>query len=252
MVRQMITVLSYLEKMGSISLLQEEFHSQAAYHSDEDWKYYLYTKMEELRAALRKDPVLDILCWNVGGKDAIAELEKTREKYREAFLLLIADSSISPMDYLRPAIMPTALLLRPFSRLQCEQVLGELISSYCGKFRKKEDEDVFLIETREGNRRVPLSQIFYVEAREKKIFICTRSESFGFYETIDHLSETLPDNFVRCHRSFIVNMDKVKQPRFSEGVIEMDGGDLVPLSRSCKKAVREYGKDKPEKSQLLI
>lgn len=248
----MITVLSYLEKMNNISLLQEEFHSQAAYYSDEDWKYYLYTKIEELKTALKKDPVLDILCWNVGGKEAISELEKTRKKYREAFLLLIADSTISPMEYLRPSILPTALLLRPFSRPQCEQVLGELISSYCSKFRSKEDEEVFLIETREGNRRVPLSQISYVEARDKKIFVCTKSESFGFYETIEHMMELLPDNFVRCHRSFIVNMDKVKQPRFSEGVIEMDGGDLVPLSRSCKKAVREYGKDKPEKSQLLI
>ena len=109
----MITVLSYLEKMNNISLLQEEFHSQAAYYSDEDWKYYLYTKIEELKAALKKDPVLDILCWNVGGKEAISELEKTREKYREAFLLLIADSTISPMEYLRPSILPTALLLRP-------------------------------------------------------------------------------------------------------------------------------------------
>ena len=162
----MITVLSYLEKMNNISLLQEEFHSQAAYYSDEDWKYYLYTKIEELKTALKKDPVLDILCWNVGGKEAISELEKTREKYREAFLLLIADSTISPMEYLRPSILPTALLLRPFSRPQCEQVLGELISSYCSKFRSKEDEEVFLIETREGNRRVPLSQISYVEARE--------------------------------------------------------------------------------------
>lgn len=239
---RMITVLSYLEKMGNSSLLQEEFHSQAAYHSDEDWKYYVFMKLEELRAALKEDPVLDILCWNIAGKAALTELEKTRERYREAFLLLIADSSISPMEYLRPSILPTALLLRPFSRPQCEQVLGELIGSYCSRFKSREDEEVFLIETREGNRRVPLSQISYVEAREKKIFICTRSESFGFYETIDHLLETLPGNFVRCHRSFIVNMDKVKKIRLSEAMIELDTGETVPLSRSCRKAVREYGR----------
>lgn len=94
----MITVLSYLEKMGNISLLQEEFHSQAAFYSDEDWRYYLYMKMEELREALKEEPVLDILCWNIGGKEAISELEKTRERYKEAFLLLIADSTVSPME----------------------------------------------------------------------------------------------------------------------------------------------------------
>jgi DNA-binding LytR/AlgR family response regulator len=120
-------------------------------------------------------------------------------------------------------------------------VLSELIGSYCSRFKSREDEEVFLIETREGNQRVPLSQISYVEAREKKIFICTRSESFGFYDTIDHMLETLPDNFLRCHRSFIVNMDKVKKVHLSDNMIELDTGETVPLSRSCKKAVREYG-----------
>lgn len=230
--------------MSNISLLQEEFHSQAAYHSEEEWRYFLYMKLEELRAALKDDPVLDILCWNIGGRDAIAELEKTRQKYREAFLLLIADSSISPMEYLRPSILPTALLLRPFSRIQCEQVLSELIGSYCRRIKSGEDEEVFLVETREGNRRVPLSQISYIEAREKKIFICTKSESFGFYETIDHMLEVLPDNFVRCHRSFIVNMDKVRKLLLSDGMIELDTGENVPLSRSCRKAVKEYGMKK--------
>ncbi|HAL58456.1 MAG TPA: hypothetical protein DCP64_03035, partial [Sarcina sp.] len=103
----MITVLSYLEKLNNIPVLQEEFHSQAAFHSEEDWRYFLYTKLEELRKALKAEPVLDILCWNVSGKQALAELEQTRKKYMEAFLLLIADSSISPMEYLRPSILPT-------------------------------------------------------------------------------------------------------------------------------------------------
>ena len=223
----MITVLSYLEKLNNIPVLQEEFHSQAAFHSEEDWRYFLYTKLEELRKALKAEPVLDILCWNVSGKQALAELEQTRKKYMEAFLLLIADSSISPMEYLRPSILPTALLLSPFDRLQCSQVLGEL--------------DTFLIETREGRQRVPLSQISFVEARDKKIYICTRSESFGFYETIDHMSELLPAHFLRCHRSFIVNMEKVKKLNLSEGMIELDNGETVPLSRSYRKAVRAYG-----------
>ena len=131
----MITVLSYLEKLNNIPVLQEEFHSQAAFHSEEDWRYFLYTKLEELRKALKAEPVLDILCWNVSGKQALAELEQTRKKYMEAFLLLIADSSISPMEYLRPSILPTALLLSPFNRLQCSQVLAELISTQ--QFRTK-------------------------------------------------------------------------------------------------------------------
>ena len=78
-------------------------------------------------------------------------------------------------------------------------------------------------------------------SEDKKIYICTRSESFGFYETIDHMSELLPAHFLRCHRSFIVNMEKVKKLNLSEGMIELDNGETVPLSRSYRKAVRAYG-----------
>ena len=235
----MITVLSYLEKLNNIPVLQEEFHSQAAFHSEEDWRYFLYTKLEELRKALKAEPVLDILCWNVSGKQALAELEQTRKKYMEAFLLLIADSSISPMEYLRPSILPTALLLSPFNRLQCSQVLAELISSYCSQFKNKEDEDTFLIETREGRQRVPLSQISFVEARDKKIYICTRSESFGFYETIDHMSELLPAHFLRCHRSFIVAKSHIKNIMISRSMIVLDDDSVIPLSRSYKRVFKE-------------
>ena len=61
----MITVLSYLEKLNNIPVLQEEFHSQAAFHSEEDWRYFLYTKLEELRKQLPlKDDFLTRLNFN--------------------------------------------------------------------------------------------------------------------------------------------------------------------------------------------
>lgn len=241
----MVTVLSYLEKMKNIQLLQEEFHSQAAYYSDEDWKYYLCTRMEELRQTLLKDPMLDILCWNINGKDSLKELENTRKRYVEAFLLLIAEKTVSPMAYLRPSIKPTALLLQPFEKSQCEQVLGELIGSFCSRFGEKAqgDEETFLIETREDRWRIPISRISYVEARDKKIYVCTRSDSYGFYDTVDHMLELLPPYFIRCHRSYIVNKKKVKKIHFTEGMVELDTGETLPLSRSYRKAVKEqyYG-----------
>lgn len=69
-------------------------------------------------------------------------------------------------------------------------------------------------------------------------------KEYGFYQTLEQMEKELPDNFKRCHRSYIVNMDKVDKVRFSEGIIELFSGDTVLLSKSLKKSIREYQKSK--------
>ena len=68
-------------------------------------------------------------------------------------------------------------------------VVNEMMDAFTEKFDSKDVPESFVIETREGKQYIPLNQIYYVEAREKKIFIRT--------------------NFLRCQRSYIVNMSKV-------------------------------------------
>lgn len=84
--------------------------------------------------------------------------------------------------------------------------------------------------------------IYYIEAREKKIFIRTKQEEYGFYDTIENMEKKLPENFLRCHRSYIVNMSKVTAVKLSQSLIEIQNELQVPLSRSYKKTVKEYNK----------
>ncbi|MDO5551103.1 MAG: LytTR family DNA-binding domain-containing protein, partial [Lachnospiraceae bacterium] len=70
-----------------------------------------------------------------------------------------------------------------------------------------------------------------------------RQEEFGFYETIENMEKQLPEFFCRCHRSYIVNMQKVKAVKPSLNVIELQDGITVPLSRSYKKTIKEYHKN---------
>ena len=97
-----------------------------------------------------------------------------------------------------------------------------------------------MIESREGKQYIPLNQIYYVEAREKKIFIRTKQEEYGFYDTIENMEKKLPESFLRCHRSYIVNMSKVTAVKVSQSLIEVQDDLQVPLSRSYKKMVKEY------------
>ena len=99
-----------------------------------------------------------------------------------------------------------------------------------------------VLTSKEETLSIPYSQIYFFEAREKKVFVCTCREEFGFYHTIDKLEKDLPEQFIRCHRGFIVNTEKIRRISFSQNVIFLADDFNVPLSRSYKPLLRGLGK----------
>ena len=90
-----------------------------------------------------------------------------------------------------------------------------------------------------GWQQIPWEQIYYFESRGKRIYARLRGEEIGFTGTLESLAETLPENYRRCHRSFIVNVEKIDRVRFAENLILLWDGLAVPLSRSYKRSMKE-------------
>lgn len=239
----MITFLSLAEKARDNAMLLEQVKGLAAKYTDEVWCYELFEQLQELEHFLAGEPVLDMISWDITLSGALERLERLRQKYRQSFLLLIADEQISPMSYLRPGIMPTSLLLKPIKREELAAVTQEMIEAFSERFAQGRETEAFRIDTREGRQYIPYQQIYYIEARDKKIYIRTKQEEYGFYETIQNMEKQLPPGFCRCHRSYIANMDKVTAIKASQNLIELRGDVEIPLSRSYKKIVKDYYKN---------
>jgi len=62
----------------------------------------------------------------------------------------------------------------------------------------------------------------------------------GTYERLASEAEELPENFVRCHRSFAFNMDYFMSVKLSDNQIKLMHGMTVPLSRTYKAMMREW------------
>ena len=135
---------------------------------------------------------------------------------------------------------PTSLLLRPFDSAQVRCVVSKLVKTYFRKYFDNDvKEDVFVVESRDGKQLIPYSRISCFEAREKKVFVVTDNAEYSFYDTIENLEKELPKQFVRSHRGFIVNIDKVEKVLLSQSIIMLDDDTEVPLSRSYKSRFRE-------------
>lgn len=239
----MVTYLSFMKNKEENEWLKKQIQFQAARWTEEQWRYYLFEELKRIKSYLYTEKPPDVVSWDVTSEDALNELMGERRKFNQAFLMIVADASISPVRYLRPGVFPSALILKPFDSEEVSHILSDAIEVFSERYQKNQEDNAFLIETREGKIHIPYDQIKYIEAREKKLYIRRGMEEYGFYQTLEQMEKQLPGNFKRCHRSYIVNMDKVEKIRFSEGIIELSSGEEVFLSKSLKKSIRDYQKN---------
>lgn len=77
---------------------------------------------------------------------------------------------------------------------------------------------------------IPCREIVYLESLGHTVGIHTREEIITVYERLDRLALRLPEGFLRCHKSFLVNMRRIR--RFQAQEVLLDTGAAIPLSRS--------------------
>ncbi|ANI82021.1 LytR/AlgR family response regulator transcription factor [Kosakonia oryzae] len=89
-----------------------------------------------------------------------------------------------------------------------------------------------------------INDIYYAEAHEKMTFVYTKRESYVMPMNITEFCSKLPTaHFFRCHRSYCVNLDKIREiePWFNNTyILRLRDLDFqVPVSRSKVKEFRQ-------------
>ena len=221
-------------------LLDRDCREQVAGHSDEELRLDCVPDDDALARVTEAERLINLLYYSFQRGQSIQTLREFRKRCGGAMLMLITDSSVSPLEYLRPGVAPDALILRPLDAGQLREVNREFVSSFLERFQIAETEDRFLVDTREEKTLIAWSNIYYFEARDKKIFLRTRYEEYAFYDTMERLESRLPNAFRRCHRSYIVNTDKITRMIPSDNYLELADRLGVPLSRGYRRNFREF------------
>lgn len=220
--------------------ISREAHEQAAMHTDEYWNWLECADEKELRRLVEEDPRLHLACVDVTMKGAVDSAKEIRSRSSETYMILVADMTIPPTVYMRPTIGAESLLLRPLDSSQIRDVLSEAVGTYARRYLQADERKVFVIENRGSRELIEYERISYFESREKKLFCNTGDMEYGFYGTLDQLAEQLDESFIRCHRSFLVNKKKISKIFLSRNILELEGNVELPLSRSCKPAIRNF------------
>jgi DNA-binding LytR/AlgR family response regulator len=85
-------------------------------------------------------------------------------------------------------------------------------------------------DTRGKLLRVTIAEIVFVEALQNYVRIHCQSDKFTAYLTMEEVAEWLPkNNFIRVHRSFIINADRIKA--LENGQVTLDNMAVISLGR---------------------
>ncbi len=108
---------------------------------------------------------------------------------------------------------------------------------------REERGEVLCIPTQHGFEYLPLEEIEYLEADGSYVKIyCVNNRSKTVSKNLKYFERALTDctNFVRTHRSFLVNLDFVTNYSKSDGgYLTLKRNVQIPVSRERKQAIQD-------------
>lgn len=189
----------------------------------------LFTSGEEL---LNADVMYDIIFLDIQmtGIDGIETGQRLRVNNKNAAMFYIT----SYKDYIQQSmtIHPFAFIVKPFTDEDINKNLDDYLK-YQYNAEKKQKEK-FIIDTVDDRHiKVNMKEIFYFSYKGERITaVFMKDSSFEIKNSLTAIYEMLNhDYFVIPHRSFIVNLQHVKEIDGKSKTIVMKNGDLCLIAR---------------------
>lgn len=85
-----------------------------------------------------------------------------------------------------------------------------------------------------------VEDILYISANKGHVLsLHTKQKEYQIYqETLNHLQEQLEDQFIRCHRSFLINTKYINQISRDFSTLELENGTIIPVSVRKRNSLR--------------
>lgn len=100
------------------------------------------------------------------------------------------------------------------------------------------DNKMFIYKANKGELSVYYRTILYIyrDTDERKLVIVTDTNEYKVALSIKEILPMLDKRFIQCHRSCIVNSNRVEEKNYKEGYFRLDNGEVVyMLSKMGKK-----------------
>jgi len=143
---------------------------------------------------------------------------------------------------------PFSFLMKPFNELEILYALEMAVEKFYEQTNVflSEDQDTVIsndylfIKKKNALKKVSLQDILYIEVEERYCNIITEKEKFVILISLTKISALLDKNkFIRTHRNYIVNTDKIEEIILSDNLIIIKGNHKINLSDTYKDFIKK-------------
>ena len=160
------------------------------------------------------------------GKEAgITAAEQIRRLDPEARIIYMTGYTRQYVQqiFLRPSNL-SGFLMKPVDPELLKQNIQKIA------LKNQEEKRGLLVKYKSSVRSIRFDAIFYLESAGHLITIHTEEGHQNCYDRLDKMMERLPESFLQCHKSYVVNMDKIQ--RIERNRIVMADSQEVPISKA--------------------
>ncbi len=157
------------------------------------------------------------------GIDAAGVLFFTAPKTKIIYMTRYPEQYVQQI-FLKPANV-SGFLICPIDEGLLEKNLQKVIEA-----EQKKDPNSLLIRHKSTTRSIRFDEICYLESAGHMVTIYTKTDCHRCYGRLEKLYECLPEHFIQCHKSYVVNMDLIS--RMEKGQVWMEDETKIPISKA--------------------
>ncbi len=169
--------------------------------------------------------ILDIYMEDMLGIDVARRLRELR--YGGEIVFLTTSSAYAVDGY---EVGAAGYLLKPHSYRKLSATMDRVLQDAAVQ--------AYYVHNRSAVIRIPHSEILYVESSNTKCLLHrTDGTVYTVYKRLDQVEAELGDpRFLRCHQSYLVNMNEVQE---ADREFVLTSGDVVPIRQRGLREIRQ-------------
>ncbi len=195
----------------------------------------VYSNVQELESVYepgKEHTPADILLMDIdnNGKNGIDVVAAIQDRFHQVKVIFITDYIELSTEIFR--VNPSNFLLKPIK----PQILLEAVERVRKQIAEEESE-LFAVAFKGNVFKINTRDIVYFESEKRTVILHGHNESWTIYRKLDEVQEIVPDYFIRCHQSYLVNMNEIRSLKPLR--LELNQGDVIPVSRPKYKETKE-------------
>ena len=182
---------------------------------DVNAKIYKYTKLEEFKGDCKKGILqkinaiyIDIKIDLLNGIEIAKKIQQENPKIKIIYMKAYSQYSEAIFK-----TKPTYLLLKPIKKEQIKKSLERALQE------EKQNKRIKTFNIKGKIFNIEVEKIKYIESNKRVVIIYEEDLKRRIYGKLDEIEEMLSSNFVRCHQSYIVNLEHVRELNTHEFVL---------------------------------